>query len=287
MPGAPRARAPGQRRSTGNLPFARCGAAPPRRRGTPYQQTPGSTDAPRRRARTFASGSAGKTSTARAMAHPLRMADQDPSPDLSVVMPVYNEEAGIVGVVEAWSSALDRLGISYELRVYDDGSRDRTGELLDQVARGRASVVALHHENRGHGPTILRGYREARGDWVFQVDGDDEMGPEAFPSVWSRREEADLVLGFRTGRQSPPSRRLVTASSRLAVRALFGAALRDVNTPYRLYHRTALVRLLGVVPLDAFAPNVILAGLAVRGGLRVVEVPVPHRERRTGVSSIA
>jgi hypothetical protein len=105
--------------------------------------------------------------------------------------------------------------------------------------------------------------------------------------VWSRREDADVVLGYRVGRQSPPSRHLVTAVSRLAVRTLFGAPLRDVNTPYRLHRRTALARLLAGVPPDAFAPNVILAGLAVRARLRVIEVPVPHRRRQTRTSSIS
>src|SRR5262245_30899365 len=210
------------------------------------------------------------------------MTGAGPQPDLSVVMPVHNEELSIRPVLEEWTSMLDNLGISYELRVYDDGSRDRTGAIIEELARERPSVVALRHENRGHGPTILRGYREARGEWVFQTDSDDEMSPESFPSVWSRREDADLVLGYRAGRRSPPSRRLVTGVSRLSVRVLFGAPLRDVNTPYRLYRRTALARLLGGVPMDAFAPNVILAGLAVRQRLRVIEVPVPHRARRTG-----
>jgi hypothetical protein len=70
------------------------------------------------------------------------------------------------------------------------------------------------------------------------------------------------------------------------VRLLFGAGVRDVNIPYRLYRREVLAELLPLVPPEAFAPNVILAGLALRRGRRVTEVPVPYRERRTGRSHI-
>jgi glycosyltransferase involved in cell wall biosynthesis len=206
--------------------------------------------------------------------------------DLSVVIPAYDEEGAIRSVVTSWDDELRALQIEYEIRVYDDGSRDGTGPLLEALARERPCVVAVRQANRGHGPTILRGYREARGAWVFQVDGDDEMPAAAFPALWQRRDEADVVLGYRVERVSPPARRLITAASRWTVRLLFGAGVRDVNTPYRLFRRDALARLLAAVPEDAFAPNVILAGLAVRWGLRVLELPVPHRGRRTGKSTI-
>jgi len=205
---------------------------------------------------------------------------------LTVVMPAY-DEAGVIGeVVMGWDRQLAALGVPYEIRVYDDGSRDGTGDLLAGLARERPTITAVRQSNRGHGPTILRGYREARGEWVFQTDSDGEMGPESFPLVWERRHEADIVLGYRAGRAAPPARRLVTAVARWTVRLCFGARARDANAPYRLYRRVVLERLLPAVPPDAFAPNVILSGLAARERLRIVEVPVPYRTRRTGQSSI-
>jgi len=209
-----------------------------------------------------------------------------PDPVLSVVMPVYNEEGAIRDVLVAWDDEIARLRVPYELRVYDDGSRDGTPAILDEVARKRPAVIPVHHSNRGHGPTIRRGYEEARGEWVFQVDSDDEMRAASFPDVWQRRD-ADLVLGYRVGRESPRMRRIVTAVSRWTVRCLFGGGVRDVNTPYRLYRRALLARLLPLVPPDAFAPNVILTGLALRSGARIAEVPVPHLGRRSGTAHLA
>lgn len=209
-----------------------------------------------------------------------------PGPELTVVMPVFNEEAAIGGVVRAWAAELDRLGIDYELRVYDDGSRDATAGILERLARELPRLVVTSKPNTGHGPTILRGYREARGEWVFQVDSDDEMGPEHFVRLWERRRDHDLLLGRRLARRSSPARRLITLGARLTVWALFGRAVGDVNTPYRLIRRGCLAAMVPRIPAEAFAPNVILAGLAARDGLRVLELDVPHRGRTTGTVSI-
>src|SRR5207237_498076 len=149
------------------------------------------------------------------------MADR-PTPTLTVVMPAYNEAGAIREVVTGWDCQLAALGVPYEIRVYDDGSRDGTGDLLAALARERPALTAVRQPNRGHGPTILRGYREARGEWVFQTDSDGEMGPESFPLVWERRHEADLVLGYRSRRTG--------ASSIARLKLLRAAALSFLQT---------------------------------------------------------
>src|SRR5437870_5442144 len=147
--------------------------------------------------------------------------------ELSVVMPVYNEEAGIVDVVSKWTEILNRLGVQYELLLYDDGSRDTTGAKLDSLVTQHVRVT--HHTNRGHGPTVLRGYREAQGDWVFQTDSDDEIPADAFESIWRARKGRDAVFGIRTGRPSGLGRRVLTSGAAVVVRLLFGAGPHDVN----------------------------------------------------------
>ena len=207
-------------------------------------------------------------------------------PELSVVMPVYNEGAVIAEVIETWLDELARLGIDFELLAYDDGSRDDTGKILTGLSVHRPDLEVTSQANAGHGPTILRGYREARGEWVFQVDSDDEMSAEHFGLLWAQRGDHDLILGRRQHRDAPLARRIITAASRLTVWVLFGRAVTDVNAPYRLIRRAALVSILSRIPADAFAPNVIMSGLACRDRLRVREVWVPHRGRRTGTVSI-
>ena len=88
--------------------------------------------------------------------------------ELALVMPVYNEEACVAGVVRAWLEVLGGLGIDFRMIVLNDGSRDRTAEVLAQYA-GDARIEAVNKPNSGHGPTILEGYRRAveLADWVF------------------------------------------------------------------------------------------------------------------------
>ena len=210
-----------------------------------------------------------------------------PSPALTIVMPVYNEAAAIGDVVRAWAAELDRLGIDYEMRVYDDGSRDASASVLEELSQEVPRLLVTRHSNRGHGPTILRGYREAKGDWVFQTDSDGEMEPHSFSLLWDRRNDYDFLLGIRGGRVWTPPRWVMTRASRLAVRMLFGKGVLDVNTPYRLMRRERLAPLLAKLPDDLFAPNVILSGLAVRHHLRIYQTEVPHQGRRTGVASLS
>ncbi|WP_027186475.1 glycosyltransferase family 2 protein [Desulfovibrio inopinatus] len=123
---------------------------------------------------------------------------------LAIIMPVYNEEDAIKGVLMDWVSMQDALSLDYELHVYNDGSTDNTAEVVRDVEAMHPCVV-LHDrkENWGHGPTILAAYREhLHVPWIFQTDSDGEIGPEHFPELWEKREDYDLLLGYRTGRKS-------------------------------------------------------------------------------------
>lgn len=210
-------------------------------------------------------------------------------PELSVVIPVFREADAVASVLETWTSMLDRLEIDYELLVYDDGSGDATPEVLRQCAHESPRMKIETHANRGHGPTIHRGYRESRGRWVFQLDSDDEISAEHFVRLWEHRDAYDLLVGSRDPAGQLLARRLVSTVSSMTVRVCFGRGVRDVNAPYRLMRGTRLRELLPLVPASAFAPNVILSGLFVRAGYRMVEFPVPRRpaeQRRSTLGGV-
>lgn len=207
-------------------------------------------------------------------------------PELSIVMPVYNEGDSVDAVVSEWVAALDALGMTYEFIVLDDGSRDRTGEILDAMAARTKALRVLRHGNRGHGQTIVRGYAEAQGEWVFQIDSDGEIAPDGFRDLWTRRADYDWLAGRREHRSASIVRQMVTGVSRLSVYALFGTGIYDVNVPYRLMRNARLREMTPFLPAGAFAPNVILSGLAIRFGLRTYETPVAHIGRRHGTSTL-
>jgi glycosyltransferase involved in cell wall biosynthesis len=206
--------------------------------------------------------------------------------ELSIVVPVYNGQDTIETVVGEWSKVFDSLGTPYEFRVYDDGSKDRTGALLDELTKKYPRLIVTHKSNEGHGPTILRGYRESTGDWVFQMDSDDELGPEAFPDLWAHRAQFDFLIATRKARHSPLARRILTKGSRVVTRILFGAGVKDVNSPYRLMSRQFLRSELPLIPPDTFAPNVILSGLAARNRWRIYNTEQEHKGARTVSGSL-
>ena len=207
-------------------------------------------------------------------------------PMLSVVMPVYNERESIEQVVRDWIAELDQLNLDYEFLVLDDGSVDGTDKALTRIAAASSALRVRRHSNRGHGPTILRGYAQTRGEWVLQIDSDGEITPAGFRDLWLPREEFDILIGCRTHRSTTLVRRIVSSVSRLSVQVLFGRGIHDVNVPYRLVRGPLLRQLVASLPVDLFAPNVILSGLAVRHRLRIREVRVQHVGRRHGRSSL-
>jgi glycosyltransferase involved in cell wall biosynthesis len=208
---------------------------------------------------------------------------------LCIVMPVYNEEEAIGPVLKKWAEALDALGIDYTIRPYNDGSKDASLVVMRDVAKGLPRVDVRDKKNGGHGNTILTGYREASldgYDWIFQIDSDDEMGPEKFGELWEKRNEYDFLVGYRDGRKQALPRKVVSFVSRLCVRLFYGKSIWDVNTPYRLMRVEKFTSFYQAIPLTTFAPNVILSGLVARYKLRFFEMPVPQHDRTTGEVSI-
>ncbi len=210
--------------------------------------------------------------------------------DLVIVIPVYNEADAIAAVLSKWKTAVDKLNIRYRIYAYNDGSKDGTGQILRKIAaESEGSIVAIDKKNEGHGPTILRGYKEASdlAEWVFQVDSDDEMPPEGFAKLWAWRNDFDFLVGRRSGRMQAMPRKIVSSVSRLVVRLFYGKnGIWDVNTPYRLMRSASFRSFFFRIPPSTFAPNVILSGLAARSRLRCFELAVPQHDRTTGEVSI-
>lgn len=207
-------------------------------------------------------------------------------PQLIVIMPVYNEAEIIEQVAAEWLNMLDNLHVPYRLHLANDGSTDRTQEVLDHLSH--PSLETSHARNRGHGPTILRAYRVSgsRAPWIFQTDSDGELPASAFPNFWKQRVEADFVLGFRKNRDSGTARTIVTSGLRVLLALLYGPGVRDPNCPYRLMRSESFRPLFDVLPEDTFAPNVLLSGYSQRKKLRLVQLPVAHQVRQTGTCSI-
>jgi Glycosyltransferases involved in cell wall biogenesis len=205
-------------------------------------------------------------------------------------MPAYNEEGCIVPVVSAWRDEFARVfGPDFRLVVVNDGSRDRTGQLLDQLATTESRLVVIHQKNSGHGGALLRAYREALSlnpEYIFHVDSDDQFKPADFLRLWSRRAESPCLLGNRSVRHDALHRLVITRILRLVLLALYGRYLPDSNIPFRLLRSDFLAHALAIIPPDTFAPNIFLAVLGARIDADLLHLPVSHEDRKTGTVSI-
>lgn len=208
--------------------------------------------------------------------------------DVAVVIPVFNEEKLIGECINEWLNVLDSVNLNYEILIIDDGSSDATISIVERY-RDNQNIQLIIKQNEGHGPTILAGYKRAVGiaEWVFQADSDNEISPNQFSALWSRRQGQDAVIAWRQGRDQTTVRRLVTFFARVTTKVLFRCHLRDVNIPFRLIRSETLTILLEKIPSDTFAPNIALSGALSLMNYQVEECPVIFNERIVGESSLS
>ena len=208
--------------------------------------------------------------------------------DVAVVIPVFNEEKLIGECINEWLNVLDSVNLNYEILIIDDGSSDATISIVERYGDNQNLQVIIK-QNEGHGPTILAGYKRAVGiaEWVFQADSDNEISPNQFSALWSRRQGQDAVIAWRQGRNQTTVRRLVTFFARVTTKVLFRCHLRDVNIPFRLIRSETLAILLEKIPSDTFAPNIALSGALSLMNYQVEECPVVFNQRIVGESSLS
>jgi dolichol-phosphate mannosyltransferase len=205
------------------------------------------------------------------------------SPELVLVVPVYNEEDAIVPVLVEWRAELARtVGEGrFVILVVDDGSRDATPARLEGL--GWPELIVRRHTNRGHGQSCLAGYIEAAAmgaSYVFQIDSDGQCDPVGFASVWERRGKAAAIYGRRTRRDDGAARRVISAVLRASLKLTRGTRLNDTNVPFRLYRAQSAAAAAKRIPADFNLANIAMALLLEPEGFE--EVPIHFRDRMGG-----
>jgi glycosyltransferase involved in cell wall biosynthesis len=206
-------------------------------------------------------------------------------PRLSYFFPAHNEEANLRGLVEEALEALPALAEAFEIVIVDDGSRDATGRIADELAAAQPAVVrAVHHPtNLGYGAALRSGFRAARHDHIAFTDGDRQFRVADLATLIERLsagDAPDVVAGYRIKRADPFVRTLYARIYRLANRIWFGLRVRDVDCACKLFRRPALEGL-SVESGGAFFSAELLIKLQA-AGRRIAEVGVPHHPRTAG-----
>ena len=208
--------------------------------------------------------------------------------ELKVIIPVYNEDEIIGTVINDWVDCLTKLNTDFSIHIYNDGSKDNTLQILNSISEKDSRIIVHDKKNSGHGPTILKAYKENIDDteWLFQIDSDNEIESKYFGELWNSRNNYDFIIGNRVYEKRVMSRQIVSWFSRRTVYFLFKRGINDVNVPYRLMRSAKFAADIKTIPDDTFAPNVIISGIAIKRKMAVKQIKVISTNRKTGEVSI-
>lgn len=203
-------------------------------------------------------------------------------PDLSVVFPVYDEEENVPILLEEIARALEGRGWVYEIVVVDDGSRDRSLEVL-RAARQRYPMlrVLTFAKNSGQTAALDAAWRAARGTFVVSLDADLQNDPADIPRMMDElaASGADMVIGVRVNRHDTWSRRMQSRIGNGVRNWITNDRITDTGCSLKLVRREAVERVKLFTGMHRFLPT-----LVRMQGYKVVETPVNHRARQFGVS---
>lgn len=205
-----------------------------------------------------------------------------PPPELSIVLPIYNEVGNLRPLFDEIEEVLTKAGRTYEIIAVDDGSNDGTRQLLKELAGERPALrVVLFRRNAGQAAAFDAGLRHASAPFVVTMDADMQNDPRDIPAMLAKLDEGfDLVSGWRKNRKDGLFLRKVP--SRIAnwlIRKITGTPIRDLGCSLKVYRKeiTDELRLYGEM-------HRFIAVLAGHAGARIGEMEVNHRERNAGVS---
>jgi len=200
---------------------------------------------------------------------------------LSAFFPAYNEEANVERMVNGFRAILPQVAEDYEIIIVNDGSKDRTGEIADRLAKEDQRVRVVQHEkNQGYGAAVRSGINACQKDYFFFTDGDGQFDVSQLPKLIPYLTDHDGVIGFRLNRQDPWVRKLNAWAWNRLVRLMLGLKVRDIDCAFKLFRR----RIFDPIHLEytgAMVSTEMLVKLRKKG-YKLYEIGVLHSPRLAG-----
>lgn len=203
---------------------------------------------------------------------------------LSIILPAYNEEENISTMTYKVDLFMKRLKIDYEIIIVNDGSNDKTKELIDNLVLQNKRIKAIHHKiNCGYGAALKSGFDAADKDWIFFTDSDLQFDITEITKLLEKVEDAQLIVGYRKKRQDPLLRIFNANLYKISLKLLFGLNIKDVDCAFKLFSREVIVK----NPLKANGTliNAELLIKAKRRKYKTIQVGVSHYPRTKGYTS--
>jgi len=200
--------------------------------------------------------------------------------------PAYNEEANLKETVEKAIPVLSKVANKFELIIVDDGSKDRTGEIADKLAKKYSFIRVIHHRsNKGYGEALKSGFYSAKYEWIVFTDSDGQLDFSEVAKLIEVKNDVDIVVGYRLDRQDSLVRKLFGTGWTMLANLLLGTKVRDVDCAFKLINK----KVIETIPrLESTRGGMIspeLLGRAIKAGFKIKEVGVHHFSRTKGKQS--
>lgn len=201
---------------------------------------------------------------------------------LSIFMPAFNEEGNIAATIIDAEKAARRISQEYEIIIVNDGSRDRTAEIVKELSKVNPRLKLVSHaHNKGYGAAVKTGLANCKKDWIFFTDSDGQFHYDEIEKFVEAASNADLIMGYRKKRMDP-FHRVFVAQVLLKVWnfVLFGLTVRDVDCAYKLFSRrvkdSVKLKTESAITVSEFIIKTKAAGF------RIKQLPVIHYPRLFG-----
>lgn len=201
-------------------------------------------------------------------------------PSVSIVMPAYNEEDIIETVARNCAAYLETVCPDYEVVIVNDGSKDKTGEILDRLHAENPKIAPVHQPNKGYGGALQTGFANAKKEYVFFMDSDNQFDIRELDKLISHLGQVDVVLGYREHRQDHLGRKFNALGWRTLVNILFQLGVRDIDCAFKIFKREKLM--MALPESEGAMINTEMLVKLKRRGTKWVEVPVTHYPRLGG-----
>ena len=203
-------------------------------------------------------------------------------PKYSIVVPFHNEEENVTTLYDRVKLVMEQVGDSFEMVFVDDGSRDRTYRLLEEIAAVDSRVLVIKlRRNFGQTSALAAGFDHAQGEMLISMDGDLQHDPEEIPNFLARLEEGyDVVSGWRSHREDNLFfRRIPSRCANWIMARISGVAIHDFGTTFKAYRREVIHNIPLYGEMHRFIP-----ALASWYGASICEIPISNPRRQYGQS---
>ena len=204
---------------------------------------------------------------------------------LTILFPCYNEEATVEYVITQALSIIPEYCNDYEIIVVNDGSTDRTGEILNSLVLKHNEIrIVNHKKNKGYGAALASGFENSTKEFIFYTDADGQQNLREIGKFLPWAENDRIIIGYRQGRKDSMMRIFASRFYHFLIRFVFNLRVKDINCPFKLFPNKLFERI--KVDSKFFFVDTEILLKAKKEGYRIKEIGVTHLPRRAGKSKV-